>query len=233
MDRHFLYLKKYVGILSFKGERGGRQKATGCLFNYNGEWLVATAAHCIFDIDIGEFNRDFHFFLPDRRIELELLDIAFHSNWIELFAPEYDIAFFRIAHSSDVYTQSLDEAFVQPKFEVSYNNVFDLVGYPMSFLLFNKFHIDSNKIGKYDETYNSTLIGISSKAKGGMSGSPLLILENSKFKIVGTVSLSFNSEKDTLWSAKWNEEIKMILDFITLKNIHPPIYMVRKSMKGN
>lgn len=226
MEQYFLKLKKYVGVLTFKGKNGGSQKATACLFYYNTEWLVATAAHCIFDIDIEAFNNDFQFYLPEVKIKLELSDITFHNNWIKLFAPEYDIAFFKVAPSSFDYTQSLDKDFLQPIFEVSYNNTFSLVGYPMSILFFHRFHIEHNKGGKYDNTYNSTLIGISSKAKGGMSGSPLLIIENSKFKIVGTVSLSFNSEKDTLWSAKWNEEIKIILDYITLRNIAPPTYMV-------
>ena len=96
-------------------------------------------------------------------------------------------------------------------------------------LLFNRLTIECNRHGKYDQIYNSTLIGVETKAKGGMSGSPLMILDKYKFKIVGTVSLSFKSQKNTLWSAKWNAEMKEILDFITLDNGNKPNNIVSRS----
>ena len=227
MESQFLDLKKYIGVLSFKGTKTGTQKGTACLFFYNKEWLLATAAHCIFDIESEEFNKDFKFLIPYNKVKIELSNVIFHENWLKLYAPEYDIAFFKIVHTD--YLECLDDTFLQPKFDISHDNSFSLAGYSASLLLFNRLTIECNRHGKYDQIYNSTLIGVETKAKGGMSGSTLMILDKYKFKIVGTVSLSFKSQKNTLWSAKWNAEMKEILDFITLDNGNKPNNIVSRS----
>jgi len=207
-------LKEYIGIISFKGSTGKRQKGSACIFSYNGKWLLATAAHCVFDIETNEYNKEFYFFIPGRKSKINLGNrVYLHQLWPTLYAPEYDIAFFKLEENE--YIRSLDLEFIKPKFSVKTNNYFDIAGFPGKIPFWESLYIEHDKFGECDYIYGSSLIGIRTSKGEGMSGGPLLIKKIQRFYIGGTVSLKFNSQKNMLWSAPWNRDIEYLLTFLT------------------
>ena len=215
-------IRMYIGVLSYKKEGREGQKGTGCIFSYKGKWFLATAAHCVYDIDEDKFYTDFKFTQPNSGKEYILGDVYLHKFWSSLYAPEYDIAFFNIYCDDNFF--NLDRTYLTPYFEISNDNKFTIAGFPGK-ILRNKLYIKRDNYWISDRIYSSSLIGIRTCKKEGMSGGPLICQNEDSLSIVGTISLSFVSEKGILWCAPWNKDFKAILEFLTSDKQAEPDFM--------
>ena len=50
-----------IGKLYFRDKFNNRQVGTGILIRYKKQWIIMTAAHCIYDIECHMFNHAFIF----------------------------------------------------------------------------------------------------------------------------------------------------------------------------
>ncbi|HGD2724756.1 serine protease [Streptococcus vestibularis] len=223
-------IEMYIGILSYRGIGNGRQKGTGCIFHYKERWILATAAHCVYNIDEDTFYTDFKFTQPSSNKEYILGDVFLHKFWPSLYAPEYDIAFFNI-NCADSFS-NLDRMYLTPCFAPLVDKKFMIVGFPGKIIFRNKLYIKKDNNGISDSLYSSNLIGIRTNKKEGMSGGPLICQNKDGLNIVGTISLSFVSEKGILWCAPWNKDFEIILDFLTGDKKVEPEFMVIHSWKS-
>ena len=222
-------LENRIGILSYEGDGKGRQKGSGCIFYYKNKWIIATAAHCVYNINDDVFYKDFKFTIPSSKITYTLGDVFLHKYWSELYAPEYDIAFFTI--DCDDNCLKFDKSYLTPYFNIPIDESFIIAGFPGKIIFANKLYIKKNNIGIADRLYFSNLIGIKTCKKEGMSGGPLLCQSKNRFNIVGTVSLSFVSEKGVLWCAPWNEDFKLILDYLVKEQEERPSFIETHSWR--
>lgn len=118
----------------------------------------------------------------------------------------------------------MDRTYLTPYFEISNDNKFTIAGFPGK-ILRNKLYIKRDNNGISDRMYSSSLIGIRTCKKEGMSGGPLICQNEDSLSIVGTISLSFVSEKGILWCAPWNKDFKAILEFLTSDKQAEPDFM--------
>jgi hypothetical protein len=208
MKTNKLLLKKirpYIGKIEFFDFNGHRQIASGSMFFYMGRWLIATAAHCVFDIVDKHYNKDFSFYFTFNK-KVCIREAYIHKYWVKNEYLEFDIAFL-IPEDDKIY-ENLDKKSIIPSFKIMERQSCFVCGIG---LLLSKPRVLYRNVVT-DKTYQSNLIGINTHFYSGMSGGPWYQWKNQKFILFATSSLSFKSVQNTLWGVNWNEEIKSIAD---------------------
>lgn len=207
-------IMNYVGQLYFRTgiQKKGHKKGSACLFYFCNRWLVATAAHCVYDIDGQYYYSGFTFKLPGLP-EIKLNKFVISELWINKASLEHDIAFFELP--PDIEKKITLEK-LTPIFHKKSGEKMLLAGFPNRFLIFQKLSIVEG-VGQKDKVYGSSLIGVKTKYFNGMSGGPLLLNIESKLFIVGTISFTFKSIPNTLWCASWGDEAFELLNKLKRK----------------
>lgn len=171
--------------------------AKGFLLKKNNNFILTTAAHCVYDYYSSQFFDSIYFKHNKEKI---MISKAFvHKKWIEDGILDYDVAFLEIDN-----TENLKNIFnIEPLFNMSHKNDY----YLLRNKIFKKKKI-VHRLSFRDYIYDSSLKGIKLKTKVGDSGSPWLVYKNGKIYQNSNTSLSFNNYKNITWGPDWGEEIK-------------------------
>ncbi len=187
---------------------GKKSLGSGNLVRSSNYPVVATAAHCVYDWKKKSFyeNISFSLYIDNFQEQHYPVAIVVPRYWTEQNAFEYDTAFLIFEASAmskyDTYHIALPVAFDLPK-----NLEYSLYGFPNKFLPSKKVAFDSGK-AQVDDYYHSSLQGIPSKRKSGMSGGPWVFYKNGEFIQNANTSLSINKRKNILWGTYWGDIIR-------------------------
>ncbi len=208
---------------------GKRSLGSGSLVKSSNYAVVATAAHCVFDWVNNEFNQDISFYpyVLNLKFSYSPTEIILPKIWVEQSAVEYDTAF--LVFAPDTMKEFNYQKLALPvAFNLHKNMNYTIHGFPNRFWPSKKAHFDSGKAVS-DNFYNSSLQGISSKYKSGMSGGPWVTFHEGKAIQNSTTSLSIRGNKNVLWGTYWGDTIQRAYQVATgvLKNnpevvIHKP-----------
>lgn len=169
--------------------------------------IIATAAHCIYDWKSKKFYEKV-FFLPyvdNFKIKLTPIKAIVPRLWTEQAIVDYDTGFLVI----NLNDPNLDyRNFAIPvKFNLPRCLNYLVMGFQNKIIPSKKPLICENKA--HPDTYNnSTLQGISSKGKSGMSGGPWITYYEGEYVQNSVSALTFRSIKNKLWGPYWGEEIE-------------------------
>ncbi|ERN52019.1 trypsin-like serine peptidase [Alkalihalophilus marmarensis] len=171
--------------------------------------MIATAAHCIYDWETKNSFKDLHFipaFEPEVRIPVQKCFVP--KMWGEHSAVEFDTAFLELdvpAEKFDLY----ERYSITPVFNIDKELDYLVYGYfPDLFLRPTKKQYMSRGKASQDIFKDSTLQGVKSKVKSGMSGGPWLTVYNNQLHINSVSSLSFKKVKNIIWGPYWGETIQ-------------------------
>lgn len=196
-----------LGKVEFWTE-GKRSLGSGSLVHSSGYAIVATAAHCVFDWKNKKFNEYISFYPYAHNLEFSYspTKIVLPKIWIEQSAVEYDTAF--LVFSTNAMKEfNYHDLALPVAFNLHKNLNYTVHGFPNRFWPSKKPCFNSGKAVD-DSFLNSSLQGISSKNKSGMSGGPWITLHEGKAIQNSTTSLSISSSKNVLWGTYWGDTIQ-------------------------
>ncbi|KMK76542.1 trypsin-like serine peptidase [Alkalihalobacillus pseudalcaliphilus] len=198
-------LTRALGKIEFYRNNGKSYGSASLVDGGNGSFIVvATAAHCLFDWEDKIFYNPVYFipFNGKSRKRIKAKRAVIPNGWIKDAIVDYDTAFV-VCEIDEVMEKGYP---VQFKLEKGLE--YKVYGFRDSIFKNNKPYISTGK-AELDLQYSSTLQGISSKGKGGMSGGPWLIEKNGAYIQNSLTSMSLKSKKNMLWGPYWGETIKI------------------------
>ncbi|PSB69302.1 hypothetical protein C6345_14805 [Bacillus sp. LNXM12-2] len=199
--------------LSYKlGESQAKSLASASIIIYKGEYFIATAAHCLYDLGSNELANNISIEVEKQgeKQSYEVQNLVIPEKWISTHRLTYDYAFGRVN-----LTQEMKKVAFIPKFDFSedievHNRVVTLAGYPISLFKSQKKYSK----GDLDLTLftDEQLVGIRSKLKHGISGGPWFFESNNEKFQFGVTSAKINSFKNMVWASVWTKDTERILN---------------------
>ncbi|WCL57089.1 trypsin-like serine protease [Bacillus safensis] len=194
------------------GESQAKSLASASIIIYKGEYFIATAAHCLYDLGSNELANNISIEVENqgKKESYEVQNIVIPEKWISTHRLTYDYAFGRVK-----LTQEMKNVAFIPKFDFSkdieaHNKGISLAGYPISLFKTQKKYSK----GDLDLTLftEEQLVGMRSKLKHGISGGPWFFESNNgKFQF-GVTSARINSFKNMVWASVWTKETERLLN---------------------
>lgn len=187
-----------------------RQEATGSIIKFNNIVLVATAAHCIFDIYDKKFYEDIicSFWKDKFEKKYKVKKAFIPKRWIEEGALECDTAFVLL----DTFDckEYMNYA-ITPKFNLQRELDYAVMGFSGKTVFSSKSPITISGKAVLDEKYKFIVQGIECKNKNGMSGGPWLTSFDNEVVQNSVSSFSFRKKNKLLWGPYWGREIENVL----------------------
>ncbi|UOQ49763.1 hypothetical protein MUN88_06700 [Gracilibacillus caseinilyticus] len=171
--------------------------------------IVVTAAHCLYDWDDQSFYKDVSFYpyIDGLKTKIKPRMAVIPKLWATQGALDYDTGFLTFESSSTIHeyhTHAISAAFNLPP-ELTYF----VTGFENKIIPSQKPFISHGKA--QEDTYmNSTLQGVNSKYKSGMSGGAWVTKYQGQFVQNSVTSLSFKSVKNVLWGPYWGKTIESV-----------------------
>jgi hypothetical protein len=187
--------------------KGKKSLGSGSLVKTLNTPVIATAAHCLFDWEYKEFYEKVNFYpyVGNFKTSLSPVISVIPKIWADVGAVEYDTGFLVLSESIDLI--EYNKYAIPVKFNLSNELSYSIAGFQNKIIPSRKPIISKGKAQK-DLFKNSTLQGINSKGKSGMSGGPWISYQNSEYFQNSVSSMSFKSLKNMLWGPYWGDTIK-------------------------
>ncbi|MEW5593624.1 hypothetical protein ABGT24_08710 [Peribacillus frigoritolerans] len=170
--------------------------------------LIATAAHCIYDWESKRFydRVEFSPYSKDFKRSFKPVLAVIPKDWAEHGVVDYDTGFL-VFDSESLTIIDSDELGIPVAFNRPLNQEYLVSGF-QNVLLPSKKPLISRGIAHPDFFKNSSLQGVRSKGKSGMSGGPWFTEVEGEYIQNSNTSLSMKSVKNTLWGPYWGETIE-------------------------
>lgn len=197
---------------------GKRSLGSGSMIRTFKSPIVATAAHCIYDWDTQQFYEDLSFLLYSEGFKTSFKPIlsVIPKLWAEEGAVEYDTGF--LVLKSDILKEvNYSQVAIPVAFNIPRKLQYTIYGF-RNVLFPSKKPYMSQGFAFPDYLKNSSLQGIQSKGKSGMSGGPWVTKYKGEYVQNSVSSLSMKSIRNTLWGPYWGNIIKSAYDFANDSN---------------
>lgn len=185
-------------------------KRAGCanIVEAKGSIVIATAAHCVYEIGVDKFNKEIFFYHLNSNYKrpIKVSRVVVHKNWIQEKDVAYDTAFLNVEDSCEVKNML---AYSMPVLFSGYRNQ-DIIIYGLKKRLFNyqtfgeSTHIINDFKGLPD------MIGGKCKGGVGMSGGPWIVRHKKGIFQCSLTSMKMRSQKGILWGPYWGRDIETV-----------------------
>lgn len=204
-----------VKILYMIDNKKIESSASGSIIIYKGQYLLATAAHCLYDLKNEKAINNISIEISNKNNKYicNVESICLPLKWKYEQSLMYDYAFGKLSINLE---NLIDNPFV-PIFDLrnSKNKTAYVSGYPVNF--FSK----SLKLKKRKLDFSlykeEKLIGIETNLKYGASGGPWFLIDKNHYFQFSVTSAKIKSYKKTIWGPLWDGNTKTLLDLF-LKN---------------
>jgi hypothetical protein len=170
--------------------------------------VIATAAHCLYDWESKQFYECIRFlpYSEDFKVAFKPVLASIPKDWAQHGIVDYDTGFLVLEpEASNVI--NFEEKGIPVAFNMSRNLEYVISGF-QNVLLPSKKPLVSKGIACTDSFKNSSLQGVRSKGKSGMSGGPWFTEFEGRYIQNSNSSLSMKSVKNTLWGPYWGKTIE-------------------------
>lgn len=204
-------LQRAIGkVIVIKKNIKIKQVGSGSLVVSNNQKIVVTAAHMIYDWHLKKYSKEV-FFTPYKKNAMKIRPIKaiLPEAWISSGVIDYDTAF--LVFESQAFAEIADQVTEMPViFDVERGLEYELYGFGKRF---NQKPQYSQGKAQDDSFHHSTLQGVASKGKRGMSGGPWYTKIDGVIYQNSVTSLLFRSAKGLLWGPYWGRMIKKAYDY--------------------
>lgn len=204
-----------VKILYIIDDKKIESSSSGSIIIYKGHYLLATAAHCLYDLKSEKAINNISIEISNKNNKYicDVESICLPRKWKYEQSLMYDYAFGKLSIDLE---DLIDDPFV-PLFDLknSENKPTYVSGYPI------KFFSKSLKLKKRELDFSlykaENLIGMKTNLKYGASGGPWFLIDKNHYFQFSVTSAKIKSYKKTIWGPLWDSNTKKILDLF-LKN---------------
>lgn len=196
-----------IGKVEFWYNDKARSRGSGSIIQSPKFTIVATAAHCLYDWETKSFFKRVSFlpYLEKFKISYKPTLAVIPKDWSEGIV-DYDTGFLVFTSMSSQLIDYKNYA-IPIEFNLSRNLEYILIGF-QNFIIPSRTPLISRGVAHEDIYKNSTLQGLTSKGKSGMSGGPWFTKHKGQYIQNSLTSLSMKSVKNTLWSPYWGNVIE-------------------------
>ncbi len=170
--------------------------------------IIATAAHCVYDWESKQFYEHIRFlpYSEGFKVAFKPVLASIPKEWAKNGVVDYDTGFLVLEpEASNVI--NFEEKGIPVAFNMSRNLEYVISGF-QNVLLPSKKPLFSRGVACADSFKHSSLQGVPSKGKSGMSGGPWFTEIEGRYVQNSNSSLSMKSVKNTLWGPYWGETIE-------------------------
>ncbi|MDF1510266.1 hypothetical protein PZE06_19205 [Robertmurraya sp. DFI.2.37] len=196
-----------LGKVEFWFNKKDRSLGSGSIIQSPHFPIVATAAHCIYDWESQSFFERISFlpYLENFKVSYTPKLAVIPKDWTNGIV-DYDTGFLVF---SSMFSSTIDyqRHAIPIAFNLPRNMDYITLGFQNIFFPSKKPFISKGSAQK-DIYKNSSLQGIKSKGKSGMSGGPWFTIHEGRYVQNSLTSLSMKSAKNTLWAPYWGELIE-------------------------
>lgn len=217
-----------LGKVEFWLNEKDRSLGSGSIVqSINSSLIVATAAHCIYDWENKKFFERVSFlpYLEGFKVSYKPVLAVIPSEWSEGIV-DYDTGFL-VFSSTFLESVNYQEHAVPIAFNLPRNMEYTALGF-QNILKPSKKPFISRGIAHEDRYKNSTLQGMKSKGKSGMSGGPWFTQYDGRYVQNTLTSLSMKSVKHTLWAPYWGNLIEIAYMVATGESEEDPRLLIHK-----
>lgn len=195
-----------LGKIEFK-VKGRKSFGSASIVQTDTMLIVATAAHCLYDWENQCFydNVSFYPYLDNLKTKLNPVSATIPKIWADQGALDYDTGFLVFDCFPDKYRQYA----IPAEFNLSRELHYLVIGFENRIIPSKNPSISYGK-ARHDFHKNSTLQGINSKGKSGMSGGAWITKYKGNYIQNSVTSFSYKSVKNTLWSPYWGKTIESV-----------------------
>lgn len=193
------------GIIASGRTLAERQVASASIIKGKNHTLVATAAHCIYDLNRIKYHENILFSISeDVEVKYRPMAVAIPKDFVENTYLEYDTCFLVMEERFNT-VEAYRKAALEVAFNLPKNLRYSIYGYPNESNL-----IPAKAEGKaVKDTYkNSSLQGVSCFEKDGMSGGPWITTYKESVVQNSLSILSMNSVENIMWGPYWGKVIE-------------------------
>lgn len=201
-------MRRSIGLLTYTNVVGKQQVGIANAIQYDGLFIVATAAHCVFDWEARAFNTDISFrpMVTRAGSVFKAREIAVHRGWATQAIVDYDTAFIKLDISDDEAIATVSPSKV--RFDLPRGLEYHVIGVHRRLTSWQLVQFYDG--AESDVAARSTLQSVRAKPRRGMSGGPWFLNDGGQPIQNSVTSLTFGSSPSRLFGPYWGAEVERI-----------------------